>query len=169
MMDILRDKKLIIGSMLSIAVLLGVFLFAGYVSLPFYNAGRTGGTGQGSCLVLEEQYCKTARFYTIDTKGTEAAVFNLPDGAKLYMPFDGAYFDDSSDGQGFNKIRLGVPDSPAFVIIRADYAPILTDGTGASKGDVIGTIVDKSPSTSDPSDFNVIIYGEDYDLLELFE
>ena len=171
MMDLLNDKKLVIGTLVSIALVFIVFIVAGYINLPFIKdqGERDSTIGPGSCLVLEEKYCEQARFYTIDAKGTEAAVFNLPNGTKLYMPFDGAYFDDSQGGQEFNKIRLGIPDSPAFVLIQGNHTPALSDGASVSKGDVIGTVLENNLQTSDPSDFNIIIYGENYDLVNLFE
>jgi len=165
-MDIFTDKKLIIGSMLSVAILLAVLLTAGYIKLPFYEA-QVG--GPGSCLVLEEKYCETARLYTIDAAGTEAAALNLPHGTTIYMPFDGAYFDDSFGDGGFTKMRLGIPESAAFLIVQGEYEPVAQEGMKLVKGDVVATTVENDYKENDQTGFNIVIYGENYDLTGLFE
>ena len=167
-MDIFSDKKLIIGAMLSVAILFSVFLIAGYINLPFYNSIREGEIGPGSCLVLEEKYCETARLYVIDASGTEAAVFNLPDNTRLYMPFDGAYFNDSLSEEGTDRVRLGIPDSDVFIVIKGTQNPDVADGTKVAKGALVSTVEDDSSASEDPTDFNIIIYGENYEIADLF-
>jgi len=164
-MDILTDKKFVIGSLLSVALVFTIFLLAGYINLPFYQNQEAG--GPGSCLILEQQYCDQARFYTIDANGTKAAAFNVPEETQIYMPFDGAYFDESPEGENV-RIRLGIPDTSVFVIIVSDHTPQpdLQYGQDVTKGRLLAMTINNE-ETSD-TDFNLIIYTENYDLNTLF-
>lgn len=170
-MDILTDKKLIIGSLLSVAVVFSVFLVTGYINLPFYQTQPTeNATGPGNCLILEEQYCQTARFYTIDANGTKAAALNVPHGTPIFMPFDGTYSDESPNKVASSeRIGLHAMDGNYSATIITKYSPALEDDTSVSRGDVLGVSINNNVNneTSD-NDFNFVIYTENYDLGDLF-
>ena len=56
-MDIFNDKKFVIVSLLSVALVFVVFLIAGYSHLPLYNADVEDKLG---CLImLPEKHCSS--------------------------------------------------------------------------------------------------------------
>jgi len=170
-MDILTDKKFVISSLLSVALVFTVFLIAGYINLPFYQTQLTEDTtGPGSCLILEQKYCDTARFYTIDANGTRAAVFNVPEETQIYAPFSGTYFDDSIEGDivVFEQMRFNVPNTDSSMIIVAEHNPLFGESSDVFKGEALAFTTGSQTRGKQDTDFNLVIYTENYDLDNLF-
>lgn len=122
----------------------------------------------GTCLILPQQYCNQG--VSITYLGNEALGFNLPEGTPIYMPFDGAYFDETPEGKDFSRIRLGIIGTSSFVVIVGKHAPFSEPNLLLEKGDLLATVnvAPENEPVDFSSDSNVVIYAEDYDLLSLF-
>ena len=120
----------------------------------------------GDCLVLEQKYCNEARLLTIDTEGTNGVGFSLTSGTPIYMPFDGAYFDETATGDPNQTMKLGIVDTSIFIVITGEYSSMQKVGTFLKKGDVLATIQKGSGMRGET---NLAIYGIDYEISDLFE
>lgn len=121
----------------------------------------------GDCLILEQRYCDEARLYTIDAEGTNGAGVNLPPGTPIYMPFDGAYFDETAVGDLNRTMKLGIVDTTVFVVVTGEYTPLPEEAaTFVKKGDVLAII---EQDNSAQGEVNLVIYGVDYEISDLFQ
>jgi hypothetical protein len=70
-----------------------IFLVVGLFCLNFFGPKRflnlDISSKPGSCLILEEKYCKGVKFVPNSNNGEEIAVFSLPAKTKLFSPSDG--------------------------------------------------------------------------------
>jgi len=102
------------AAMLMAAVFLGILVVAG----GYFFFGRSGTPKPGSCLVLEERYCKLAeRVVWAAPDGTKMDLlgFRLPAGAVIFSPRDGSVSGDTGGSSALhpNASVVGVyqPDS----------------------------------------------------------
>lgn len=162
------DKKLIIEiATVLILLSLGAWLYLGRVfDKP---PTTTSYENPGTCLILPQQYCDKG--LRISYLGHDAIGFDLPGDTPVYMPFDGAYFDETPDGKDFSRMRLGINDTSSFVAIVGRHAPFSDSNVVLKKGDPLAIVV-VTPE-DEPVDFstnsNVIMYAEDYDISSLFQ
>lgn len=167
------DKKLIIGSMISIALLFGVFLITGYIKLPFYSVDR--GDGLGCINMLSWPECYSGK--SITYLGKPAVGFNLPAGTEIHAPFDGVFFEDtvlyeeedSIELDRFTRARFGIVNTPSFIVFVGEHNPAIRGGESVVAGDVVATITEASEMIDEESGSNFVIYAEEYDLLSLFK
>ena len=173
-MDLLRDKKFIIGSLLSVAVVFTVLLVTGYIGLPFYQVDR--GDNLGCFVMLPIPECYGGRMITY--LGQDAVGFNLPEGTEIYAPFDSAFFEDEilyEDEEDtivadrFIRAKLGILGTSSFVYFVADHAPSFRDGEGIDERQVIATVGAISEPIHEESNSNFVVYTVDYDLTNLFK
>ena len=172
-MDVFRDKKLIIGAMLSVAILLVVFLVTGYISLPFYSVDRGDNLGCLNMLPISE--CRGGR--SITYLGREAVGFNLSEGTEVYAPFNGAFFEDevlyedeedTIIAKSFVRGRFGIVDTPSFVVFVADHSPALRSSESIKESDLAATISASADVIHEASNSNFVVFTEEYDLNSLF-
>ena len=176
MMDLLRDKKFIIGSLLSVAIVFTVLLVTGYVSLPFYQVDR--GDNLGCFVMLPAPECYGGRMITYI--GQDAVGFNLPAGTEIYAPYDGVFFEDTIIYQDEIdtietdrpiRARFGIPDTSTFVVFVGEHAPILESATSVTEGQHVANVSVLAPDQiiHEDSNSNFVVYAVDYDLTNLFK
>lgn len=114
----------------------------------------------GSCLILEEKYCKTVKFVLYKfapNNGSTMAVYNLDKGATLFAPIDGklliggSALEDNSDQVSIYKSVIIEKNSsangtPEYTITFINSLSNIIGSTAVKKGDAIGTISDKTIS-----------------------
>jgi len=172
-MDILRDKKLIIGSMLSIAILFAVFLTTGYLGLPFYKVDR--GDNLGCFIMLPVPECYSGRKITY--LGKDTVGFNLEEETEVYAPFNGAFFEDeilyedeetTIVADRFVRARFGILDTSSFIVFTGDHFPNVRGGGSVTAGETVAITNPAGDIIHETSSSNFVIYAEDYDLASLF-
>jgi hypothetical protein len=79
--------------------------------LPFVNETENG---PGSCLVLEEEYCGTSTFRVskFDSSRVPGVNFTVPEGTKIYAPYDGVIGVSSAsykqDGHDISTLLISI-------------------------------------------------------------
>lgn len=156
-----RNFILFLTVAITIAVV-GILVYAVF----FQGGGLT--KGPGSCYVLPEAQCQQAQL--IEYGGQEAVAFNLPDETPIYMPFDGAYFNDGPTNRNHTGIRLGIPGTSSFVVMVGRHTPEFYDGNLVDTGEVLAYSVDDPDfdTVHDETGASFVIYTQDYDLESLF-
>jgi len=172
-MDIFNDKKFVIVSLLSVALVFVVFLVAGYSHLPLYDADVEDKLG---CLImLPEQYCSSGT--SINYLGHQAVGFNLPEGTEIYAPYNGAFFEDETlyedeettiVADRFVRARFGILDTSSFIVFTGDHFPNVRGGGSVTAGETVAITNPAGDIIHETSSSNFVIYAEDYDLASLF-
>ena len=159
------DKQLTI-EIIVVVILLSVGIWLYFIGALNRAQKSISYAPPGDCLILEQKYCNEARLLIIDTEGTNGARFDLSPGVPIYMPFDGAYFDEPATGDPNQTMKLGIVDTSIFIVITGEYSSIQATGTFLKKGDVLATIKKGSGTRGET---NLAIYGIDYEISDLFE
>ena len=171
-MDIFNDKKFVIVSLLSIALVFVVFLVAGYSHLPLYDADVEDKLG---CLImLPEKHCSSGT--SINYLGHQAVGFNIPEGTEIYAPYNGAFFEDAYADEAneiplatFIRARFGIPETPSFAVFTAIHSPMITSGEGVTAGETVALMGSSTEPIHEESNSNFVVYGDNYYLASLFK
>jgi hypothetical protein len=149
---------------ISLAIFI-IILFLIILSLPFISKIDLSSLNPfkphpGSCLILEEKYCKTVKF--IDDprlKGNMLAIYSLGRNAILFSPVDGQFVNITAGA--FKKNTNQVLYYPGIVVLKKynigslpEYSFSFTFYNNSAtnpnntleRGDVIGTVSDKTIS-----------------------
>jgi len=148
---------------LAIVVVVIVAVLAG---LYFYKS-QVAGDGLGCIKLLSYPQCLGGK--VISYMGQPAIGFNVPVGTHIVAPFDGAYFEEAMEGQGFVRMELGIPDTSSLVTITGYHGVILNNGDTFKAGDVLGVMDEGRMIIHEESNSNLVIYVTDYDFGALFK
>jgi hypothetical protein len=131
----------------------------------------------GSCLILEEKYCKTVKFINDPRfKGLILAVYKLDKDALVFSPFDGIYSNiKASTGKNESgqisyspgiiaQKNIHTNDLPDYSITFVFYnnTSRIFDNNSVKKAEILGTVSDKTINSFD--NYNLIVEATRYKL-----
>ncbi|MEX2054007.1 MAG: hypothetical protein WD883_00465 [Candidatus Colwellbacteria bacterium] len=145
-----------------------VLIFIAIGGWIYFGGGFSERSGVGSdlndvvCDILPQEHCRTGVPITYLDK--DALAFNLPDGTPIYMPFDGAFFDESPEGLQFVSIAVAVPGTDARVIMVFKHSPYYETGVFVEEGKQIAEveIEEGFGFIDDETNSNFVLYTENY-------
>lgn len=149
-------KRLVLFGIVIFLVIIGGFLVVDKVWL--HKVFKLAIATPGSCLILEEKYCKMVK---IDEKdGQKAVVANLPDGVSLFSPIDSTSSSDlfvhDEDDLNQNNWDFGIEisnDSNVLYDFIYSKKDNLKNKSVLKKGEQIGIVSSKKLNKFDEYNF----------------
>ena len=134
-------------------------------SLAIIGAVYYSGLFKKDCRVIERRYCDEGTPIVYD--GQPAMAFNVPEGTKIYAPFDGAFFEE--DDNLFARGTVGIIDSSTFFKFVGLHSPAYRGGESVMAGEVVATVAQASEFIYEDTQSNLVIYFVDAELSDYFD
>jgi len=158
-------KRLVLFGVAIFLIIIGGFLIVDKVWL--HKVFKPAVATPGSCLVLEEKYCK--KITIIEKNGQKGAVANLPDGVILFSPIDSTSITDlfvhNEDDSNQNNWDFGIEisnDSNVLYDFIYSKKDNLKNKSVLKKGEQIGIVSSKKLKKFDGYNF-VFTMSQDSD------